>query len=216
VYAGSPLAMGASQRRRRSQQRWWVKLCGHRLIVPAVGHPRERDQAELLGHPPSAPRQFPIRPLPALSASIPAHCQQPLPQNHLRRLSPQASSERLLRHSTFIWSAYGRRQERRRRPLARRSGLSLRMTPTRVWKQAAGRPIPDVFKPDGEAGFRELEPPLLARFSAWHRCCAPRRRLVFATRELGPAAKTGVGGLLGCTVAPWCSKRLERRSTPRP
>ncbi|MCP9928993.1 shikimate kinase [Cyanobium sp. CH-040] len=37
-----------------------------------------------------------------------------------------------------------------------------------VLESAAGRPIPDIFASDGEAGFRQLETAVLAQISAWH------------------------------------------------
>jgi shikimate kinase len=53
------------------------------------------------------------------------------------------------------------------RPLAEALGYRF-IDADAVLEQAAGRPIPEIFERDGEAGFRELETAVLDQLAGWH------------------------------------------------
>jgi len=121
----------------------------HALIVPGkLGHPRERDQAELVwASTSSCPRRVPIRRLPLVCFRS-SHLPQPL-RNPLRKTSAQAAERASWAASSiyFVGNDGAGKSAVRPPPGAHASGLSLRLTPNqRFWRQAAGRPIPDVFR----------------------------------------------------------------------
>jgi len=216
--------MGASQRRPGgAQQRWWGQTLWSSLIVPPAVWVILGSviKADWLGHPhPPAPRQSPSGPLPRPWSCF--RCPQPIATSLCRNPSaqtspagPEPSVLAGIKHlfGPGIW----RRQERRRPPLADRSGLSLRWTPEpRFWKQAAGRPIPETCsEPMAKPGSpMKLEASVLAAESglAFAGCGHRRRRGV--RRENWGQLQQGLVVWLDAPAAPG-ARKAERRSNPR-
>lgn len=100
------------------------------------------------------------------------------------------------------------------RPLADALGYRFIDADT-VLEQAAGRPIPEIFARDGEAGFRALETAVLGQISGWH-------SLVVATGG-GVVTRPENWGHMHQGVVVWLDapaelllQRLSADPTPRP
>jgi shikimate kinase len=100
------------------------------------------------------------------------------------------------------------------RPLAQALGYRF-VDADGVLEQVAGRPIPEIFASDGEAGFRQLETAVLDRIAGWH-------SLVVATGG-GVVTRPQNWGHLQQGVVVWLDapagvllQRLAADPTPRP
>ena len=100
------------------------------------------------------------------------------------------------------------------RPLAEALGYRF-LDADQVLEQAAGRPIPEIFETEGEAGFRELESAVLDQIAGWH-------SLVVATGG-GVVTRPLNWGHLRQGVVIWLDapaslllSRLQADPTPRP
>jgi len=132
----------------------------------------------------------------------------------LPKPSPQTLSERLGGINLYLVGMMGAGKSAVGRPLADALGYRF-VDADQVLEQAAGRPIPEVFRTDGEAGFRALESSVLGRISAWH-------SLVVATGG-GVVLRPENWGHLQQGVVVWLDappslvlERLNADPTPRP
>ena len=144
-----------------------------------------------------------------MSASDPS----PLPQPP-QQPSPQTLSERLGGINIYLVGMMGAGKSSVGRPLADALGYRF-VDADQVLEQAAGRSIPEVFRIDGEAGFRELEASVLARISAWHSLVVATGGGVVLRRENWGHLQQGVVVWLDAPL-PLVLERLNADPTPRP
>ncbi len=146
--------------------------------------------------------------------------QEPGPQADLRPPArqeppePPTLGQRLAGLNIYLVGMMGAGKSAVGRPLAEALGYSF-VDADSVLEQAAGRPIPEVFASEGEAGFRELETAILDGIASWH-------SLVVATGG-GVVTRAVNWGHLRQGAVVWLDapeavllQRLRADPTPRP
>ena len=146
--------------------------------------------------------------------------QEPGPEADLRLPAGQAPPEpahvvqRLAGLNVYLVGMMGAGKSAVGRPLAEALGYRF-VDADNALEQAAGRPIPDLFANEGEAGFRELETAVLDGIACWH-------SLVVATGG-GVVTRAVNWGHLRQGVVVWLDapeavllQRLRADPTPRP
>lgn len=102
-----------------------------------------------------------------------AMSQEPGPEADLRPSAGQEPSEppplgqRLAGLNVYLVGMMGAGKSAVGRPLAEALGYRF-IDADNALEQAAGRPIPELFASEGEAGFRELETAILDGIACWH------------------------------------------------
>ena len=149
-----------------------------------------------------------------------AMSQEPGPEPELRPTAGQEPPEppplgqRLAGLNIYLVGMMGAGKSAVGRPLAEALGYRF-VDADNALEQAAGRPIPELFASEGEAGFRELETAVLDGIACWH-------SLVVATGG-GVVTRAVNWGHLRQGVVVWLDapealllQRLRADPTPRP